>query len=115
MSCGVGHSHRCGSDPALLWLWRGLVATAPIQPLAWEPPYAVGTALEKAKRPKKKKKEKKRRDFADVIKLTILGSSWLIWVGPNVIPSVLTGRPGRFNIGERPCEDGEEKMLHSCP
>ena len=23
-------------DPALLWLWRKLVATAPIRPLAWE-------------------------------------------------------------------------------
>ena len=53
MSCGVGH--RRGSDPALLWLWRRLAAAAPIQPLAWEPPYATGVALEKAKRPKKKK------------------------------------------------------------
>ena len=25
-------------DPALLWLWCRLVATALIQPLAWEPP-----------------------------------------------------------------------------
>ena len=33
---------RRGSDPALLWLWRRPVATAPIQPLAWEPPYATG-------------------------------------------------------------------------
>ena len=32
MSCGVGH--RCGSDPALLWLWCGLAATALIRPLA---------------------------------------------------------------------------------
>jgi len=31
-------------DPALLWLWRRPVATAPIQPLAWEPPYAAGAA-----------------------------------------------------------------------
>ena len=38
--------HRCGSDPALLWLWRRPVATAPIQPLAWEPPYAAGAAQE---------------------------------------------------------------------
>ena len=53
VSCGVGC--RCGSDPALLWLWRRRVATAPIQPLAWEPPYAVGAAQEIAKRPKKKK------------------------------------------------------------
>ena len=59
-SCGVGCRH--GSDPALLWLWRRLVAIAPIRPLAWEPPYAVGAAQEIAtttttttKRQKKKK------------------------------------------------------------
>ena len=34
-------------DPALLWLWRRPVATAPIKPLAWEPPYATGVALKK--------------------------------------------------------------------
>ena len=39
----------------LLWLWRRLAATAPIRPLTWEPPYATGAALEKAKRPKKLK------------------------------------------------------------
>ena len=49
---GVG----CGSDPALLWLWYWPVATAPIGPLAWEPPYAARVALAKAKRQKKKKK-----------------------------------------------------------
>ena len=38
----------------MLWLWCRPVATAPITPLAWEPPYAEGTAL---KRPKKKKKK----------------------------------------------------------
>ena len=53
MSCGVGC--RRGSDPALLWLWRKPVATAPIQPLAWEPPYVMGAAQEIAKRQKKKK------------------------------------------------------------
>ena len=42
-------------DLALLWLWCRPVATAPIQPLAWEPPYAVGVAL---KRPKKKNKRR---------------------------------------------------------
>ena len=55
---------RRGSDPVLLWLWRGLVATAPIRPLAWEPPYAVGAAPEKAKKntqtkPKQNKTKKK--------------------------------------------------------
>ena len=34
------------------------MATAAIRLLAWEPPYAVGVALEKTKK-KKKKKEKK--------------------------------------------------------
>ena len=52
MSCGVGH--RLSSDPALLWLWCRLAAIA-LVPLAWEPPYAMGTALEKTKRKKKKK------------------------------------------------------------
>ena len=45
MSCGVGR--RCGSDPELLWLWRRPVATAPVWPLAWEPPHAEGVALKK--------------------------------------------------------------------
>jgi len=40
MGCGVGC--RYGSDPALLWLWRRPMATAPIRTLAWEPPYAAG-------------------------------------------------------------------------
>ena len=35
----------------------GRRATAPIQPLAWEPPYAEGTALEKIKKKDKKKKK----------------------------------------------------------
>ena len=34
-------------DLALLWLWHRPIATAPIQPLAWAPPCAVGTALKK--------------------------------------------------------------------
>jgi len=37
------------------------VATAPIGPLAWEPPYATGAALEKAKRQSKKKRERKEK------------------------------------------------------
>ena len=43
-------------DPALLWAvvyvpdvaW--IVSIAPIRPLAWEPPYVVGAAIEKVKR-----------------------------------------------------------------
>ena len=52
MSCGVGQRH--GSDPMLLWLWCRPVATAPIRPQAWEPPYALGMALENTKKTKKK-------------------------------------------------------------
>jgi len=48
VSCGVGR--RCGLDPVLLWPWHRPVATAPIRPLAWEPPYAAGEALEKTKK-----------------------------------------------------------------
>ena len=39
MRYGVGH--RRGSDLVLLWLWCRLAAAAPIQPLAWEPPYGL--------------------------------------------------------------------------
>ena len=52
MNCGVGC--RCGSGPILLWLWCRLAATVPIQPLAWEPPYAAGEALKRQKQTNKK-------------------------------------------------------------
>ena len=45
VSCGVGL--RCGSDLELLWLWCRPAAVAPNGPLAWELPYAVGTALKR--------------------------------------------------------------------
>ena len=65
MRCGVGR--RRGSDPALLRLWHRPVATAPIRPLAWEPPHATGVALEKAK----KKKKKKKKEVAISISLSL--------------------------------------------
>ena len=55
MSSGIGR--RRSSDPTLLW--RRPVATAPIRPLALEPPYAAGAVL---KRQKKKKKEEEIKD-----------------------------------------------------
>ena len=55
MSCGVGR--RCGSDLTLLWLWCSSAAAALIRHLAWEPPYAMGVALEKVERQKKTKKK----------------------------------------------------------
>ena len=63
MSCGVGC--RRGLDPALLWLWPRPVATAPIRPLAWEPPCATGAAQEMAKKDQKK-----------IFKLKIKKSTW---------------------------------------
>ena len=65
MNCGVGC--RRGLDPALLWLWRRLVATASIRPLGWEPPYAAGAAQEIAKETKKKKNAIKVLKFANSI------------------------------------------------
>jgi len=59
MSCGVGH--RCGSDLALLWLWCKPAARALIRLPAWEPPYASGVAVEKAKRQKNKKQKQKQK------------------------------------------------------
>ena len=56
MSCGVGC--RRGSDPALMWLWCRPAATAPIRPLAWEPPYAAGAAQRSGKKTKKIKNKK---------------------------------------------------------
>ena len=44
-------------DLALLWLWYRLAAIAPIRLQAWEPPYAMGTAL-KGKKKKSKRFEK---------------------------------------------------------
>ena len=52
MSCGVGDMRSLGL--ALLWLWRRPAAIALIRPLAWEPPYAAGTALKRQKTKKKK-------------------------------------------------------------
>ena len=37
-------------DPALLWLWCRPAAVVPIQPLAWEFPYAMGAVLKKKKK-----------------------------------------------------------------
>ena len=46
---------RWAKDLALLWLWSRPAATALIQPLAWEFPYAMGAA---PKRPKKQQTDR---------------------------------------------------------
>ena len=58
MSCGAGR--RRGLDPMLLGLWCRPAATAPIRPLAWESPYAVGRGPGKGKKTKQTNKQTKK-------------------------------------------------------
>ena len=58
MSRGVGR--RRGLDLVLLWLWCRPAAVAPVQPLAWDPPYAMDAAL-------KGQKDKKKKRFSKMI------------------------------------------------
>ena len=100
MSCGVVRRH--GSDPALLWLWHRPVATAPIQPLAWEPPYAEGVALEMAKRPKKKEKKIAQTGF-QIVTLCRLYTGHLLSFLSTVAVTVVKGpqRPkGKLSGGD---------------
>ena len=78
----VGIGCGCSSNLALLWLWCRPAATAPTGPLAWEPPYAAGVALEKAKRQEEEEK-KKRLEFP-------------LWY--NGIGSILGALGHRFNL-----------------
>ena len=52
------------ANPVLMGLWCRPAATAPILPLAWEPPYAAGVAQEITK--KTKNKNKKHSDIIGV-------------------------------------------------
>ena len=67
MSSAVGR--RLGLDLALLWLWCRPEAIAPIPPLPWEPPYAVGVAL-KSPPPKKKDDQTQSRGRATVLEVS---------------------------------------------
>ena len=60
MSCGVGRRHS--SDPAWLWVWYRPAAVAPIGPLAWELPYAKGTALKKKQKKQKTNKQTTKKN-----------------------------------------------------
>ena len=55
MSCGVDRRH--GLDLALLWLWCRPAATALIQPIVWDLPYAARVALKNKQTNKQKKME----------------------------------------------------------
>ena len=61
LTYGVGCKH--GLDPELLWLWRRPIAIAPIRPLPWELPYAMGATKKiKTKQNKKKNKNKTKKN-----------------------------------------------------
>ena len=85
MGQGSGVAERCdvcrtrGLDPVLLWLWFRLAAAALIWPLAWEAPYATGTAL---KRPKKKKKKKRNKHHSNEIDLIFYPYALQTWRCP---------------------------------
>ena len=61
-ACSIPGFAQWVKDLALLWC--RLATAAPIGPLAWEPPYAMGAAVKDQKKKKKKKK------------LPILGTSY---------------------------------------
>ena len=71
---------RCGSDPALLWLWRRLAGTALIRLLAWKPPYAGGVAL---KRKKKKKKTKRKVNSPASVMQNSFFKLFFFWIVPH--------------------------------
>ena len=55
---GVGCTQ--GLNLVLLWLWHRLAAAAPIVPLDWETPYAMGVALKRQRQKRKTQKNVKR-------------------------------------------------------
>ena len=99
MSCGV--DHRCGLDPPWLWLWCRLVATAPIRPLACEPPYAAEAAL------KRKKKKKLLNRWTPFFSVLILKNSVRMGLGPcKIAGSRLIGCPIQLQPLEPPSGTG---------
>ena len=63
VSYGIGHRHSL--DMVLLWLWPWCrpVAVAPIQPVAWEPPYATNAALKEKKKKSKTDSQISKSNF----------------------------------------------------
>ena len=110
MSCAAGC--RPSSDPMLLWLWCRQAAAAQIQPLAWEPLYAVGAALRRQKTKKKKKGSEVQRvlgcvqaHFSQWLWGTGAGTAgecqWLLWGDP---PSWGWGEGSRHPLVVTTCQ-----------
>ena len=85
MSCGVGH-RRTRIPHSRLWCRPA--AAALIRPLAWEPPYAAGTAQEMAKRQKNKQTNKQKKpsylailNYCYILKLiSVLIGNYIVFV-----------------------------------
>ena len=92
MSCGV--VRRCGWDPVLLWLWCRPVDAAPIQHLAWEPPYASDEALKGNKQTKNSEFGHNRSKLPRSVLWSSIPLSPLLPfpVGPDTILISLKGR-----------------------
>ena len=71
IAMGYGVGCRRGSDPALLWLWYRRAAVAPLRPLAWEPPHAVGAAL-----------KNKQTNKNDLLTRNLLFRGYIAWAVP---------------------------------
>ena len=59
--CSIPVLAQWVKDPALLWPWCRLVASASITPLDWEPAHASHVALERQKDKKNKQKKKTKK------------------------------------------------------
>ena len=96
MSYGV-HRRR-GSDPALLWPWCRPAATAPIAPLAWEPPCAMGVALEK----------KKKEANSACLKV----AAWSVVL--MILNISVKQHRGQFMMAAKVAEESGERTAHMC-
>ena len=74
------HEDVGGLDPPLLWLWCRQAASAPIGPLAWEPPYAAGCGPKKTDR--KKDTVQIAFIFIDLFIYAFYGCTLGIWMSP---------------------------------
>ena len=107
MSCGVGCRH--GSDPVWLWLWHRPAATALIQSLAWEPPYA---ALKTKQKQKTTNKAPRAETHSNTNEHGTEAKKLVHKVGksPATVPSLPLGPPGTpftyktraFSRGKKP-------------
>ena len=65
-------------DLALLWLWCRLAAVSPIQPLAWEPPWAMCAAVAQEK--------KKAKALLDTYLLTLKKLRLVLFPNSGLLP-----------------------------